>query len=607
MKTRKRALLLIAAMALYSLWAVSPVFAHAELVRSVPESNAVLDESPKQVELLLSEPLEANGSNIKVYDSSGQAVDNGDLSVDPSNPERMTVSLPPLPDGIYTVSWRALSQIDGHGTAGSFPFAVGKVDASVMPEAEQTGGATMPISALIAKWLLLASAAILAGQYLSKFFIWKTSTASSGEQAGLFDRLSAAWDVLYKMGSYGIFLAFILGVLSQAGQATGHELAYPWAKETLQVLTSTRLGLIWLIRLTLALIGLWIMRVRSSSWKGIGQFIIGLALLLTISLTSYAATELHPLLPVLGDWLHLIGMSFWFGGLAYLIVGLTILKNADAGSRIHIASSAARRFSTMALPSVAVLGVTGIYSAFLRVGSITALLDTLYGHSLLFKQGFVAALLVIAGINLLILSPGLRRDSLQKVPNSRYFQHFGKTVLAEVIFACLLLVNVSLMTYLPPAVTPFPPTTLNGTSKVDDLKIALFISPGLVGQNTFDVHLSPSRAAQSVKSVTLTFVPVTSDVPPSDVELTETGNGLWTVQGTFLGFPDRWLVEVAVQRPDRFDTSVSFDFTIAKPGNNGGEETSAIPLASKILMALVVLLIGINLFPRSIQSLFSPH
>jgi copper transport protein len=624
MKTRKRAFWLIVAAALYFAWAVSPVSAHAELVRSIPESNATLAQSPKQVELLLSEPLETNLSTIKVYDSNGQAVDEGDASVDPSNPERMTVSLSPLPDGIYTVSWQALSQIDGHVTAGSFPFAVGTVDTSAMPEVEQTTGANMPISALIAKWLLLASAAILAGQYLSKFFIWNpyllrplfkgglsshwnSSIASSDEEAGLFKRLSAAWDVLYRIGLFGILFAFALGVSSQAGQATGHELALPWANETVQVLTSTRLGLLWLVRLVLALIGLWIMRGRSISWKGMGQFIVGLALLLTISLTSHSATELHPFLPVLGDWLHLIGMSFWFGGLAHLIVGLAILKNGEAGSRVRVASSAARRFSTMALPSVAVIGVTGIYSAFLRVGSVPALLDTLYGHSLLFKQGFVAALLGIAATNLLILSPGMKRDGLQNVLDSKYLRRFSRTVLAEVVLACLLLVNVSLMTYLPPAVTPFPPTTLNGTSKVDDLKIALFISPGLIGQNTFDVRLSPSRAAQSAKSVILTFVPVTSNLPPSEIELNETGNGTWRAEGTHLSFPDRWLVEVAVQRPDKFDASVSFDFTIAKSGSNEDSKSSAIPLISKILMIVVVLLIGLNLLPRAARTPGASH
>jgi hypothetical protein len=158
------------------------------------------------------------------------------------------------------------------------------------------------------------------------------------------------------------------------------------------------------------------------------------------------------------------------------------------------------------------------------------------------------------------------------------------------------------MTYLPPAATPFPPTTLDGRSKVDDLKIALFISPGLVGQNIFEVRLSPGRAAKSVKGVVLTFVPVTSNVPPSEIELTETGNGLWRVQGSHISFPGRWLVEVAALRPDKFDASVSFDFTIAKPGSNEGNEPSAIPLISKTLMALVVLLIVINLLPRKAQS-----
>ncbi len=169
MKSKKRALLLIAALILFFTWSVSPASAHADLIQSIPEANAMLEQSPEHVEVVLSEPLEANGSNIKVYDSNGQAVDKGDSSVDPSNPERMTVTLPSLPDGIYTVSWKALSQIDGHGTAGSFPFAVGKVDASAMPETEQTGGANMPISALIAKWLLLASAAILAGSIYPNF------------------------------------------------------------------------------------------------------------------------------------------------------------------------------------------------------------------------------------------------------------------------------------------------------------------------------------------------------------------------------------------------------------------------------------------------------
>ena len=563
MKKKKRTLWLVIVVILYSAWAVVPVSAHAELVRSNPKANAVLNQSPAQVELLFSEPLEANISTIKVYDSSGATVNAGDASVDAANPERVTVSLPSLPNGIYIVSWAVVSQIDGHQTAGSYPFAVGRVDTSAMPE-EQSSGATMPISALLAKWLLLAAGAVLAGQYPSRYFIWRFTLSA---KADTYIQQNKTWDVLYKAGLYGVILSFIIGVLSQAGQTTGHELAFPWAKETLRVLTGTRLGVMWLLRLLLALLGFLIIRIRSVNWRGIGSFILGLALLLTISLTSHSATELHPLLPVIADWLHLIGMSFWFGGLAHLIIGLVILKKADGELRTIVVYSAARNFSTMALPSVAVIGVTGIYSAYLRVGTISALIDTVYGHSLLFKQGFVAALLLIAATNLLIISPRLKQDGLLNIPSSKYFQHFVKTVIVEIVLACLLLANVSLMTYLPPAVTPLPQTTLNGKASVDNVKIALLISPGLVGQNTFEVRISPKRAAETVSGVTLTFVPVTANVPPSEFALTKTGNGIYTGQGGNIGFPGRWLVEVAAKRPGEFDAGVSFDFQVSQPDN----------------------------------------
>ena len=65
---------------------------------------------------------------------------------------------------------------------------------------------------------------------------------------------------------------------------------------------------------------------------------MGLALLLTISLTSHAATEAHPILPVLDDWIHLIGMSFWFGGLVYLLSGLGALKGLEDKSRTRLTS-----------------------------------------------------------------------------------------------------------------------------------------------------------------------------------------------------------------------------------------------------------------------------
>ena len=591
---KRHAIWIITAILLYCAWTVSPVSAHAELLRSIPEANAILSEAPEKVELLFSESLESKLSTIKVYDSNGQIVDKGDAGIDPTNSGRMTVSLPTLPDGIYTVSWQALSQTDGHVTGGSFPFAVGNIDASNLPS-EQATNSNPPISALITKWLLLASLALLGGQFPSRFFIWNPAFDSNDKEPGLFNRLSRSWDDLYKIGLIGTLLAIGLGVLAQAGQTAGHELAAPWAKEVGQVLTETRLGVIWLIRLALALIGIWLVRSHPVFWKHLSRFLVGLALLFTVSLTSHAATELHPLLPVLSDWLHLTGMAFWFGGLGHLIIGLATLQKVEGRLRTRITASMVKRFSLMALPSVGVIGLTGIYSAILRVGSVPALLDTVYGNSLLLKQGFVAALLMIAAVNLLIISPGIHHDSLQSIPNSPFVQRFRKTVLAEVILACLLLGSVSLMTYLPPARTPLPKTSLTGTRKVDDLKIALSISPGLVGQNTYTVRLTPKRSAQAVKEVILTFVPVQANLPPSEFQLTAQGNGIYVGQGSNIGFPDRWLVEVATRREAKFDAIVSFGFNVLKPGTANENESPTILQISKALIILIGILIGVDL------------
>ena len=44
----------------------------------------------------------------------------------------MTVSLHSLLDGVYTVTWKAVSAIDGHQTVGTFPFAIGSVNATAV-------------------------------------------------------------------------------------------------------------------------------------------------------------------------------------------------------------------------------------------------------------------------------------------------------------------------------------------------------------------------------------------------------------------------------------------------------------------------------------------
>ncbi len=113
MKFKRRNLWLIVIVLLYSALAVTSASAHALLLRSNPQANAILAQPPVQIELFFSESVEATLSTIKVFNTGGTEVDVGDVRVDPSDPTRMTVSLHTIGDGIYTVTWKAVSAIDG--------------------------------------------------------------------------------------------------------------------------------------------------------------------------------------------------------------------------------------------------------------------------------------------------------------------------------------------------------------------------------------------------------------------------------------------------------------------------------------------------------------
>ena len=403
---------------IFSAWAVTLVSAHALLVRSVPAANAVLEQPPVQVELYFSEPLEPSLSSVSVVDSNILIVDAGDVRVDAADPTRMTVTLHALPDGVYTVSWKALSAIDGHQSGGTFPFAVGAASASAVQSIPQNSSARLPFSALLSKFLFLISLTILLGHRLFIWLIWNPILRSDQSSASTSISNPDIWARLYRSGLIVLLLSIGLGMLSQAGQTTGRELAFPWDAETGRILAETRLGVIWLARLGLAMFAVWLVGGKESPlnvWLG---FVVNLALLFTVTLTSHAATEVRPLLPMLGDWLHLFGMTFWLGGLVYLFTGIRHLRQLEDHQRTKLTSLLTARFSINAILFVALIGVTGFYSAYLRVGSWSALLTSIYGHVLLVKQIFVAGLLIIAATNFLIISPRLNRLRLQGIADT---------------------------------------------------------------------------------------------------------------------------------------------------------------------------------------------
>ena len=542
-----------------------PVFAHALLVRSVPEANAALDRAPAQIELSFTETLEPSFSTITVFNSSGAQVDNGDSKLDPADHTHLTVSLRSLPDGVYTVAWKALSAVDGHVTTGSFPFAVGDVDAAALGAAAQASRQIkLSLGEVVERWVLFVCALAVTGGTLFVLVVWQPAYRAVQSETEGFALERVPWRRLATFALIGLAVASLFALLLQAGQASGAEIAAPWDAAVGRILFETRFGALWITRfaLTLALAGLLPHNSTGRArWLAFG---LSLLLLLTLSLGSHAAAELRPALPVVADWAHLVAASVWVGGLTHFVAGLWAAQQSDASLRTRLTARLLPRFSALALLSVGALTVSGVYSAILRIGAWDALFQTLYGRALVVKLLIVSPMLMLGAVNLLIVTPRMKRAAAYTHGDARLVNRFRRIVTSEVTLGAALLLSVGVFTSLPPARPAAASAALTAAALADDLKLAIEISPGRVGVNTFTLRVtSTGQPLDQAKEVALRFTPTRANVPPSEAQLSAQGSGVYAAKGAYLGLPDTWQVQAVVRREGEFDAFANFNFAVS--------------------------------------------
>jgi copper transport protein len=544
--------------------------AHANLLDAIPAANEQLEKPPALVELFFSEAIESSFSTIEVLDASGVRVDNDDSRVDPVNPLRLSVTLRSLPDGVYTVSWRTLSAVDSHITAGVFPFAVGDVDSAELESAANIDQQiTTSTGEIIARWLTYLSTMAVTGGMFFLIVVWRPSM----DIAGIKNEIRLPWRRFGTIALLILLLASLLWLLIQAGQAAGVAIAAPWSPALRQVLFSTRFGVLWLARVVLILAALWLVqRIRSGRQQWL-IFAAGFLILLTISMGSHAAAEPKPLIPIIADWIHLIAASLWIGGLIQFAIALWILKGAATRIRRGITAILIPRFSTAALLSVGFIALTGSYASFLHVGSLSSFISTAYGRTLLLKLAFFLPMVILGAINLLRTTPKMKLAADEPGSPSPV-PLFRRLLSSEVTFGILVLLSVALLTTLPPASVPETAPAIGLTQATEDLEISLEVSPGRPGLNSFQISVtSNGEALSTVRDVSIQFTPTTIELPPSSVKLEEQEDGIFSTEGGYLAVADTWQAQVAVRREDAFDSFANFELDIGGAGANLRQDT----------------------------------
>lgn len=540
---------------------VGPVSAHANLVSSDPPHGAALAQTPPAITLEFSETVDLPFSHLRLLTANMQLIRDSAEGMRSETANSLSMPIPPLPNGVYSLEWKVRSKVDGHVTNGVVSFSVGVANPniSLLPPLGTPDPATaLPRPAeVILRALGYLSAFLLTGGLIFKILIWQSSNSeSAGSVSGADEQFLGFIKKLLWIGSGGLCLATIASFFYQASQASDAPL---W--QSTSQLAVDRTGILLVLRLVFVAILIAIIRrlphpgISKKGWWGAAALSLGI--LLTFTLLSHAAAS-GVLIAMAFDWLHLASVSAWVGGLPVLAWLLWSRSYSD----VQPLQELVRRFSRLAILSVICLCLTGIYTSLRQVGTLVALLATSYGFTLLVKLGLFGILVALGAVNLLVLSPRLSRS---ESPVALHW--LNRTVRIETFLSALVLVAAAGLSSTPPAREALQAQQRLGIvegARANGVKLTLRVSPALAGDNELGVDIIDRRpgADQAPATVLYRFKMLDHEMGETQVEASSPNGLRYTARGSYLSMVGRWQVAVILRRSGMDDVRHDFELDI---------------------------------------------
>jgi copper resistance protein D len=254
----------------------------------------------------------------------------------------------------------------------------------------------------------------------------------------------------------------------------------------------------------IAFLSLW---DRSAAFSRLALLVLAAIVLLAQMMTSHAAAQLDDRLTlVAADLLHQTGAAVWIGGIPYLLIALGQCRDATIWRRV------AKRFSHMAMISVAVLVVGGLVMAIAYTGSLAAIYGTTYGVMVMTKVALLGFLLLLGGMNYLMVE---RQAGDPATPMLR-LRRFAE---AEIGIGIAVFFAAASLTSLPPAVD-LPNERVSLTEIADRMTPQW---PRLSSPDHADLAIPALQTkldAEAMKNMhkAQAFVPGAGDLPPRNAE-----------------------------------------------------------------------------------------
>jgi copper transport protein len=542
-------------------------YGHPFLLDSEPSQGQNAAVGTTQIITHYSEAVEINFSELKIYDSNGNQVDNRDTAY--YNAESsLVITTSPLEDGVYTIASKVLSKVDGHLVHAAIIFGVGdvQIDASLLESQEQSETTFIPES--IARFPGLVGQTIVLGGIIASIVIWSTGQTRFKEQIALIETSFKA--KFSKVIGFGIIAVFASNFIMLGVQT--------WRLETspLDVIQTT-FGHTWLTRmiLTIILIGIWfwIERKNQVSIKTqLPMLVFALALIATTTMMGHgASTELVP--PIILDYVHNLLSSIWIGGVIFLgFVVLPSITKLDGTVRDKITISLIPRFSAMIIISLGILIITGPTLLWFLDSNVSSLTDSTYGKLIMLKIAIASVMIAFGGFYQIRFIQQAKKDLkstsvFKKLKRPLRFEAgLGIALLAVVA----LLVNSSLPAGEIQSVSAEQGMTGYESSLFsENARFDVIVAPVGIGVNQINVIVSglDDQPLSDISSLKIKVSNPSRSIASIEAEVTEnkiSGQDIFTkysAEPTF-SFAGIWQIELEAQRTENANESVLFDVRI---------------------------------------------
>ena len=539
------------------------VSAHPFTEETIPSLTSNAPAGTTEVIVFFSEPVDINFSELKVFDTNGDQIDKKDTQYY-DDEQSLIVSTPPLEDGVYTVSTKVLSKVDGHLVPDAFLFAVG--DAIIPPSLLDTDRPSelifLPEAG--ARFPGIVGQTIVLGAIIASLIIWGTQNKSSIKEE--LEKIEIKHHAKFmSITGIGLGLVFVSNILMIVVQTIRLETS---PLDAIQ----TDFGNIWLIRMaiTIVLLGIWFGLDRKkilSKKNQIPMLVVSLVLIATTSLIGHGAASGETPALVL-DYVHNLVAAVWIGGIFYFVFGLLpALSQLKESNREKLSLVLIPRFSIAFVISIGIVIITGPILMWFLESDVGLIAESVYGQLIILKIVIAAIMIGLGGFfQFKVQKNGEKNFSSGKISVHKKLK---RSLKVDAVLGIILLGIVALLTNgtLPAGeiqkveaqeiIYGFKTIEFSENTKFD-----IDISPFSSGTNTISVKIGDSKGnpINDLSQLKVKISNPSKNISPIEIPLVSDHNQDLTKPDVFngeitFGFSGQWLVEIEAIRTENANES----------------------------------------------------